>query len=64
MGIFTKAAPQMNLLSEGFPILMLVSFFLIAVLIPHFAQFFEETIYQGFRTLQSIMTRFSGGGIQ
>lgn len=64
MGIFTKAAPQMNLLSEGFPILMLVSFFLIAVLIPHFAQFFEETIYQGFRTLQSIMTRFSGGRIQ
>ncbi|WP_407400875.1 flagellar biosynthetic protein FliR [Treponema sp.] len=61
MGIFTKAAPQMNLLSEGFPILMLVSFFLIAVLVPHFCQFFEESIYGGFKEIQSMLTKLSGG---
>ena len=64
MGIFTKAAPQMNLLSEGFPILMLVSYFLIAVLVPHFCEFFQESIYGGFREIQSIMTKISGGGIK
>lgn len=64
MGIFTKAAPQMNLLSEGFPILMLVSYFLIAVLVPHFCEFFQMSIYEGFREIQSIMTKISGGGIQ
>ena len=63
MGIFTKAAPQMNLLSEGFPILMLVSFFLITVLLPHFGQFFNESIYAGFKEIQRMMTKISGGGL-
>lgn len=64
MGVFTKAAPQMNLLSEGFPILMLVSFFLITVLIPHFMEFFQDSIGQGFRQIMLIMTKVSGGGIK
>lgn len=63
MGIFTKAAPQMNLMSEGFPILMLVSFFLITVLVPHFAQFFQESIHGGFMEIQKMMTKLSGGGV-
>ncbi|MDO4506446.1 MAG: flagellar biosynthetic protein FliR [Spirochaetales bacterium] len=64
MGIFTKAAPQMNLLSEGFPILMLVSYFLIAVLVPHFCEFFQKSIFDGFKEIQAVMTKISGGGIQ
>ena len=33
-GLLSKAAPQMNLLSEGVPIIILVSFYLIATLLP------------------------------
>lgn len=61
MGIFTKATPQMNLLSEGFPILMLVSFFLIAVLVPQFCEFFQMSIREGFMEIQSVFTKLSGG---
>lgn len=64
MGIFTKAAPQMNLLSEGFPILMLVSYFLITVLVPHFCEFFQKSIFEGFGEILLLIKNLSGGAIK
>ena len=61
MGILSKAAPQMNLLSEGFPIMMLTSFFIIAVLLPYLVQFFTEGFYRGFKEIIHMIGILSGG---
>lgn len=55
MGILSKAAPQMNLMSEGFPILMLTAFFSITQLMPVFCEFFVESFVEGFETIESFM---------
>ena len=61
VGLLSKAAPQMNLLSEGFPIMMLTSFFIIAVLLPYLVQFFSEGFYRGFREIIRMIGILSGG---
>lgn len=63
MGVLSKAAPQMNLLSEGFPTMMLVSFFLITALMPVLCNFFTESFSDGFKQLQLLFVRIGGGGI-
>lgn len=60
-GLLTKAAPQMNLLSEGFPIMILVSFYLIATLIPQLTNFFSRAFESGFADLQELFIQISGG---
>lgn len=51
MGILSKAAPQMNLLSEGFPIMILLTFFMITVLLIPLANYFISSFAKGFDTL-------------
>ncbi len=63
MGILGKAAPQMNLLSEGFPILILTAFFLITILMPQLCDFFVDSFAQGFKQIERLLTELSGGGI-
>lgn len=60
VGILSKAAPQMNLLSEGFPILMLTSFFLIFILMPSFMEFFTSTFVSGFEYIGKLLTDLGG----
>lgn len=60
-GLLTKAAPQMNLLSEGFPIMILVAFYLIATLIPDMINFFGKSFQSGFADLQNLFIHISGG---
>ena len=60
-GLLSKAAPQMNLLSEGFPIMILVSFFLIFVLIPSMSDFFMRSFENGFSALERFLTLGKGG---
>jgi len=62
-GLLTKAAPQMNLLSEGFPIMILVSYFIIATVIPNLIDFFVRSFQSGFADLQNLFIQISGGGI-
>ncbi|MCR5763472.1 MAG: flagellar biosynthetic protein FliR [Treponema sp.] len=64
MGMLAKAAPQMNLLAEGFPILMLTSFFLLTVLMPAICEFFEDGFVDGFHHLESLFVRLGGGGVE
>lgn len=47
-GLLTKAAPQMNLLSEGFPIMILVAFAVIAILLPNVIDFFVRSFNKAF----------------
>jgi len=60
-GLLTKAAPQMNLLSEGFPVMILVAFTIIAFVMPNIIDFFVRSFNSGFMELQQLFASFSGG---
>src|SRR5574344_24688 len=64
MGILSKAAPQMNLMADGFPIMMLTAFFIITALMPYLCNFFTESFEDGFKQLQLLFIHLSGGGIK
>jgi flagellar biosynthetic protein FliR len=55
MGLLSKAAPQMNLLSEGFPITILVTFFLLMVSLPFMINVFVQVMGQGFDALEGLL---------
>ena len=61
MGLLSKAAPQMNLLSEGLPITILVSFFLLTLLVPKLINYFTAFIGMGFSDLEQLFAQISGG---
>lgn len=60
-GLLTKAAPQMNLLSEGFPIMILIAFSIIVLVMPNIIDFFVRSFNKGFSDLQNFFTSVSGG---
>ncbi len=61
MGLFTKAAPQMNLLSEGFPLTILTAFTILAVALPYFINSFQILLENGFSDLWRLLTDFGEG---
>ena len=54
MGILSKAAPQMNLLSEGIPLTMLLGFFLLTVCLPYMCDFFMHLFDVAFFNLEKL----------
>lgn len=60
-GFLSKAAPQMNLLSEGFPIMILVAFFVIATCFPSLVDFFVRSFNKGFSDLEKLFYAISKG---
>lgn len=54
MGILSKAAPQMNLLSEGLPITILVAFTLLMYLLPVMCNAFISLFDKGFLKLEDL----------
>lgn len=60
MGLLSKAAPQMNLLSEGFPITILVTFFLLAVALPLMINLFTQILEQGFQAFETLLAAAGG----
>ena len=62
-GLLTKAAPQMNLLSEGFPIMILVAFTIVAFVMPNIIDFFVRSFNKGFADIEQLFTAISRGGI-
>lgn len=60
-GLLTKAAPQMNLLSEGFPVMILVAFFIISIAMPSIIDFFVRSFNKGFSDLEQFFISISGG---
>lgn len=57
MGILSKAAPQMNLLSEGFPITIMVGFFILTVLLPVMANFFTNSFTAAFTKIENLLAQ-------
>jgi flagellar biosynthetic protein FliR len=53
----------MNLLSEGFPIMILTAFLLIMLLLPSISDFFVRSFAGGFKALEDLFAGI-GGGIQ
>lgn len=62
-GILSKAAPQMNLLSEGFPITIMCAFFLIIILLPVLINFFSASFDRAFIKLENLFATVIPGGI-
>lgn len=60
MGLMAKAAPQMNLLSMGFPVNLLVSFLILVVIIPALMQAFSGMVDNSYSALADFMRGFSG----
>jgi len=56
-GLISKAAPQINILSEGFPISITVAFLLIYTSLPFMTEAFSRVIGSGFQTLQTLYIR-------
>ena len=66
-GLISKAAPQINILSEGFPISITVAFLLIYTSLPFMTEAFARVINSGFASLQSLYAQIGqqigGGGL-
>jgi flagellar biosynthetic protein FliR len=56
-GLISKAAPQVNILSEGFPISIMTAFILIFATLPFMTEAFSRVIDTGFGTLQSLFVQ-------
>jgi flagellar biosynthetic protein FliR len=54
-GLLSKAAPQMNLLTEGFPISISVAFIILMVSMPFMTEAFSRILDSGFRDLASML---------
>ena len=65
-GLISKAAPQINILSEGFPISIMVAFILIHASLPFMTETFAHMIKSGFGNLESLYSQIgrqiTGGG--
>jgi flagellar biosynthetic protein FliR len=53
-GLISKAAPQINILSEGFPISISVAFIMIASALPFMVEAFTRVIESGFRNIETL----------
>lgn len=59
LGLLSKAAPQMNLMTEGFPISLMVTFFIMLAALPLMMEAFSRIIESGF----SDLARLVGGAL-
>ncbi|MCL2602206.1 MAG: flagellar biosynthetic protein FliR [Treponema sp.] len=56
-GLISKAAPQINILSEGFPISIMTAFLIIFAALPFMTGAFSRIIGAGFQTIQTLYIR-------
>ncbi|WP_461256784.1 flagellar biosynthetic protein FliR [Treponema sp. R80B11-R83G3] len=65
-GLISKAAPQVNILSEGFPISITVAFLLIFASLPFMIEAFTRVIDSGFKNIETLYIQIgrqiTGGG--
>jgi flagellar biosynthetic protein FliR len=53
-GLISKAAPQINILSEGFPISILTAFLLLLASLPLMVEAFRRVLESGFHNIQTL----------
>jgi flagellar biosynthetic protein FliR len=65
-GLISKAAPQINILSEGFPISIITAFLLLWTSLPFMVEAFSKVIDSGFASIQTLYTQIGRqiGGAQ
>ncbi|MDR0641089.1 MAG: flagellar biosynthetic protein FliR [Treponema sp.] len=56
-GLISKAAPQINILSEGFPVSITVAFLLIFTSLPYMMEAFSRVIDAGFSSFQDLLVQ-------
>ncbi|MDR2759681.1 MAG: flagellar biosynthetic protein FliR [Spirochaetaceae bacterium] len=56
-GLISKAAPQINILTEGFPISITIAFMLILVTMPFMVEAFSRVVESGFAVIETLYTR-------
>jgi flagellar biosynthetic protein FliR len=56
-GLISKAAPQINILTEGFPISITVAFMLIVATMPFMVEAFSRVIEAGFNSIETLYIR-------
>jgi flagellar biosynthetic protein FliR len=64
-GLISKAAPQINILTEGFPLSITVAFILIVAVMPFMTEAFGRVVDSGFSAIQDLYIRIGqaiGGG--
>ena len=61
-GLLSKAAPQMNLLSEGFPVMILLSFLFLIWIFPLLCDFFLRSFNTGLSELLNVLAGFTRKG--
>lgn len=54
MGIMTRAAPQLNIFSVGFPVTMLMGFIILMLVIPTILPRFNQLLLEGMQASQRI----------
>jgi flagellar biosynthetic protein FliR len=62
-GLISKAAPQINMMSEGFPISTTVAFVLLIAIFPFMIESFARVIEAGFASMENLLIE-AGGGIR
>jgi flagellar biosynthetic protein FliR len=66
-GLVSKAAPQINILTEGFPISITVAFLLIFTTMPFMVEAFGRVINSGFAAIENLYIQIgrpvAGGGL-
>jgi len=66
-GLISKAAPQINILSEGFPISILTAYILLFASLPYLVEAFTRVLNSGFGTIQTLYIQIgrqiTGGGL-
>jgi len=55
MGVMTRASPQLNIFSIGFPVTMTIGFFVMLITIPVVASSFEHLLNSGYDTITQWM---------
>jgi flagellar biosynthetic protein FliR len=60
-GLISKAAPQINILTEGFPISITVAFLLIFYTMPFMVEAFSRVVESGFQAMEGLFIRIGPG---
>ena len=55
MGVMTRAAPQLNIFSVGFPITLFMGFVILFLMIPGFVPRFNQLLLDGMQVSQAMV---------
>jgi flagellar biosynthetic protein FliR len=55
LGIMTRAAPQLNIFSVGFPITLAAGFVVLAIALPYFVPVFERLLHDGLQMAMQVL---------